>query len=196
VNRVVVAVMVAPVSVLLLLGAGFSVLEEQHTPIAPATSVGPRGGASTPPQAYAGAATGCVLPDPTSTGGCVTGATAWLVAQVTAHVRLRSAGPVSCWDAHEWNPFSDHPRGRACDYTIGRAGQLPTAAQSADGWRLAGWLRTYARPLRVAYVIWQGRIWSAARDAEDWRPYTGGGVYDPADVTGGHYDHVHVSLTS
>jgi hypothetical protein len=32
------------------------------------------------------------------------------------------------------------------------------------------------------------------RGDDDWREYTGGGVYDPEDPTGGHYDHVHVSL--
>ena len=25
-------------------------------------------------------------------------------------------------------------------------------------------------------------------------PYTGGGVYDPNDAVGGHYDHIHVSF--
>lgn len=42
-------------------------------------------------------------------------------------------------------------------------------------------------------MIFQGRIWSWEHDGEGWRPYRGAGVYDPADVTGGHYDHVHVS---
>jgi hypothetical protein len=46
-------------------------------------------------------------------------------------------------------------------------------------------------------VIWQGRIWyRGGSDAGDeWgRPYNGGGVYDPTDATGGHFDHVHVSV--
>ena len=188
-NGVLIAMTAAPVSLLLLLGAGFSVMEEQPGPAAPA---GLTSGVGTPPEPYDGGSTGCALPDPTGTGGCVTAATAWLVDQVAEHAHR---GPVTCWDAHAWNPFSDHPRGRACDYTIGRLGRRPSQAETAEGWRLAGWLRAYARPLHVAYVIWQGRIWSAARDGEGWRTYSGGGVYDPADVTGGHYDHVHVSVT-
>ena len=40
----------------------------------------------------------------------------------------------------------------------------------------------------------QGQIWSLARDAEGWRPYNGGGMHDPNDVTGGHYDHVHITV--
>lgn len=27
-----------------------------------------------------------------------------------------------------------------------------------------------------------------------WRPYNGGGMHDPADVTGGHYDHLHITV--
>lgn len=153
-------------------------------PVAPATT-------GTPPARYRGGDTGCSLPDPTGTGGCVTGATAWLLAQVPAHIHQ---GPVTCWDAHAWNPASDHPKGKACDYTIGRLGHFPGPADTTRGWALAQWLRAYAAPLHVSYVIWQGRIWSVARNAEGWRPYSGGGIYDPNDPTGGHYDHVHVSL--
>ena len=145
----------------------------------------------TPPQPYPGGPTGCTLPDPTGTGGCVTASTAWLLTQVTIHVHQ---GPVTCWDAHAWNPTSDHPNGLACDYTFGRLGTFPGPADIAQGWALAQWLRTYAGPLHVSYVIWQGRIWSAARTSEGWRPYSGGGIYDPTDPTGGHYDHLHASL--
>ncbi|GAA3396026.1 hypothetical protein GCM10020369_71210 [Cryptosporangium minutisporangium] len=142
------------------------------------------------PRPYLDGPAGCVLPDPVRTSGCVTAPTDWLVLQV----RNRFGDlPGACWDAHVWNPRSDHPRGRACDYTIGRIGAFPDRAQVAEGWRLARWLRTHARALHVHYVIFQGRIWSWERDAAGWRRYTGGGVYDPADVTGGHYDHVHVS---
>ena len=31
-------------------------------------------------------------------------------------------------------------------------------------------------------------------DDEGWRPYNGGGMHDPGDVTGGHYDHLHVTV--
>ena len=102
--------------------------------------------------------------------------------------------PVTCWDRHAWNPTSDHPRGKACDFTFGRLGNFPNAGDTARGWSLAQWLRTNAAALHVSYVIWQGRIWSANRAAAGWQAYNGGGVYDPSDPTGGHYDHVHVSV--
>lgn len=140
---------------------------------------------------WLGAAGGCTVPDPTGTGGCVTPATAWMLAQVEATF---PGLPVSCWDAHLWNPNSDHPKGRGCDYTIGSLGSFPGPQDTAFGWSLAEWLRANAEPLRVSYLIWQGRIWSTGRSDEGWRAYTGGGVYDPRDPTGGHYDHIHVSV--
>jgi len=44
-----------------------------------------------------------------------------------------------------------------------------------------------------------GRIWNADRTHEGWRPYRGAGVYNttpttPDGITGGHYDHVHISV--
>jgi hypothetical protein len=148
---------------------------------------GPLPGAPGP---YTGIGGGCVVDDPT-TAGCLTPAAAHLYEQVEV-----AFGPwpwgVTCWDAHAWNPSSDHPRGKACDYTVGAIGQHPSDGDKAVGWQLADWLTTHAAALRVNYVIWQGQIWQSSRG---WRPYSGGGVYDPSDTTGGHYDHVHVSTT-
>lgn len=146
-----------------------------------------------PPAArpYVGPSTGCALPDPTGTGGCVTGATAWMLNEVDTRF---GDLPVSCWSAHAWNPTSDHPRGKGCDYTFGTLGRFPGPADADRGWLLAEWLRANAEPLHVRNVIWYGRIWSVRQADEGWRAYTGGGVYDPDDPTGGHYDHVHISL--
>ncbi|MGQ7296942.1 hypothetical protein [Quadrisphaera sp. KR29] len=116
---------------------------------------------------------------------------AWLYEQTRLHFGQL---PSSCWDAHAWNPTSDHPQGKACDFTIGTAGRLPGAADRAHGWEIANWLTANAAPLNVAYVIWDGRIWSAGRASEGWREYEGGGIYDVSTPTGGHYDHVHVSV--
>jgi hypothetical protein len=101
--------------------------------------------------------------------------------------------PVACWSGRGGDPYSDHPKGKACDYTFGRIGTYPGAADVQRGWALASWLRTNQAVLHVNYVIWQGHIWSRAHDAEGWRPYTGGGHYSAAGPTNGHYDHVHVS---
>jgi hypothetical protein len=101
---------------------------------------------------------------------------------------------ISCWDPHLWNPTSDHPRGRACDFTVGRISRFPTTAQRSAGWQLAHWAQANAVALGISYIIWDGRIWSTSRTAEGWRRYNGAGIYDPRTPTGGHYDHVHLSV--
>lgn len=130
-----------------------------------------------------------VVPDPTTGRGCLTPRMLNVASQL-----LAQGWSISCWDAHEWNPTSDHPLGQACDVFPGRAGVLPSAQQQARGDDLAASLQGSAAQTGVSYVIWYGRIWSVGRATEGWRPYNGGGVYDPASITGGHYDHVHISV--
>lgn len=151
------------------------------------------------PTSLTGAGTSCTEADPTG-GRCLTPTTRHAYDEVLRTFGalgpgrpIRSAG---CWDAHAWNPRSDHPRGRACDFFPATAGAFPTGQDLANGWALADWLRTHAATLGVRYLIWQGRFWSPTTpDLDGWgRPYTGGGVYDPSDATGGHFDHVHASF--
>jgi len=66
---------------------------------------------------------------------------------------------------------------------------LQGSGKTTTSGKLANWLKKYAAKLDVRYVIWQGKIWSVARSSEGWRNYTAG-----SGVTGGHYDHVHVSM--
>ncbi|WP_157979512.1 hypothetical protein [Kribbella monticola] len=126
--------------------------------------------------------------DPTGTGGMVTPRTAAWVAQAQ---KTLGALSMTCWDAHAWNPTSDHPKGRACDVMVGADARRSPAAK-ARGDQIANWAIQTAGQTGVHYVIWYGKIWSARRGT--WIPYNGGGVYNPTDATGGHYDHVHVSL--
>ncbi|MEU4197764.1 hypothetical protein AB0E69_38115 [Kribbella sp. NPDC026611] len=126
--------------------------------------------------------------DPTGTGGLVTPRTAAWVALARKNLGNLS---MSCWDAHAWNPTSDHPRGKACDVMVGTDARKSAPAR-ARGDQIANWAVKTAGQTGVHYVIWYGKIWSARRGT--WIPYNGGGVYDPTDATGGHFDHVHVSL--
>jgi hypothetical protein len=151
------------------------------------------------PAAWTGGATACRPPDPTG-DGCLTGATRHGLEAAAAAFGSWSGGPLirsaGCWDKHSWNPRSDHSRGRACDLFPTSAGTFPKGAELDTGWQLANWFRTNAEPLRVKYLIWQGRYWDpSVKDDGGWgRRYTGGGVYDVRDATGGHFDHVHVSF--
>ena len=108
---------------------------------------------------------------------------------------IRSTG---CFAPRPANPTSDHPLGKGCDLFPGTAGRFASGTDLDNGWRAAGWFRTNADALQVSYIIWQGRIWTPGRpDTDGWgQNYTGGGVYDPTDAVGGHYDHLHVSFRS
>ncbi|WP_420122029.1 peptidase inhibitor family I36 protein [Nakamurella sp.] len=105
----------------------------------------------------------------------------------------RLTGERDCW-VGAYRDYQDsrsnHNTGNALDCTISdRIGVRPDSAQRDAGWALANWLKRYADRLQVRYVIWDGRIWSSARASEGWRTYTAG-----SGVTGGHFDHVHVSV--
>ncbi|WP_294181277.1 M23 family metallopeptidase [uncultured Schumannella sp.] len=131
-----------------------------------------------------------MVDDPTSDGQ-ITRRMAHLMAQA------RTAFPDTSWACYSPRPgtTSEHPLGRACDITFGnRIGTYPTPVQLEDGWRATNWMKDHAGTLGVEYLIWQGKIWSLARAAEGWRPYNGGGTHDPGNVTGGHYDHLHVTV--
>lgn len=133
-----------------------------------------------------------LVADPTSEGQ-ITARLLHLYTQGTATF------PDTSWACYSPRPgtVSEHPLGRACDLTFGNAiGQHPTPAQLEAGWQVTNWMKDHAEVLGVEYLIWQGKIWSLARDDEGWRDYNGGGMHDPGDVTGGHYDHLHVTVRS
>ncbi|MBU8577605.1 M23 family metallopeptidase [Brevibacterium luteolum] len=131
-----------------------------------------------------------LVDDPT-TDGQITRRTRHLYEQTIA------AFPDTTWACYSPRPgqVSEHPEGRACDIAFGNAiGQLPTPAQHELGWEVTNWLQEHAETLGVEYLIWDGKIWSLARDAEGWRDYDGGGMHDPDSITGSHRDHLHVTI--
>ncbi|ANY05750.1 lytic transglycosylase domain-containing protein [Pseudonocardia sp. HH130630-07] len=143
--------------------------------------------ATTPPTAPAVGGQAATVPDPSGTGGLITPTLANLYAELDRAGAL--TGGVSCWDEHPQNPTSDHPLGKACDVFVSPS----DPGEVTRGWQLAHWLTSNAARLGVTYVIWQGRIWSA--EAPAWAVYESEiyGCPDPAEVTGCHYDHLHIS---
>lgn len=139
------------------------------------------------PPAGGWATESCSIKDPSGTGGCVTPRTDAIAKQL-----LAQGYSLSCWDAHAWNPTSDHPKGKACDVTMGSIGTFAKGADKARGDALYAALQLQADALGVKYLIWYGRFWDARSKRE--KAYSGGGVYSPTDATGGHYDHVHISV--
>jgi hypothetical protein len=143
-----------------------------------------RGGPAT---SYDGNNPDGLVDDPTSEGQ---------ITERTAHVLAQDQKnfPESRWACWSERPGtkSEHPLGRACDGTFGNSiGSAATGHALDYVWDVTNWLKDNAETLGVEYLIWQGRIWSAARASEGWRPYGGGGMHDPSSVTGGHYDHLH-----
>ena len=129
----------APLAGVLLLGAA---LGGAPLPTGPAQGTPPAypNDLPGPPAAFPGPpGGGCSVPDPTGTGGCVTETTGWLLTQIG---HAFGPLPTSCWDAHAWNPDSDHPLGRACDIGFGTPATFPGPPDVARGWLLAQWLHT------------------------------------------------------
>lgn len=129
-----------------------------------------------------------ICPDPTNGRGCVTPRTLDLINAIKASGLTYPS--ISCWDPHAWNPKSDHSRGRACD--IAFSSGFPNDKQKAQGDAMAAWAIENAQDLGINYIIWQGRAWRSWTGA--WEKYTGGGIYDVTSPSGGHYDHVHISM--
>jgi hypothetical protein len=86
--------------------------------------------------------------------------------------------------------LSLHGEGRAVDWYRNAA----DTAQAAEAQRIIDWLlnpdaqgnqHAVARRMGVQEIIWNRRIWTARRQAEGWRPYTG---VNP------HTDHLHIGL--
>ena len=151
------------------------------------------------PAPFTGASRGCTVGDPTSRG-CLTPATRYALTQITAafgsprrtgHPLAQPAGtPIS-------KPASDHPKGRACDLFTGTPGQFATGDRPRQ-WLANRHLATRPRHRTAHPLPHLARPHLEPRpppDQNGWgRPYNGGGIYDPTDTTGGHYDHIHVSI--
>ncbi|WP_232376330.1 lytic transglycosylase domain-containing protein [Amycolatopsis aidingensis] len=127
------------------------------------------------------------MPDPTSNGPITPRTLALVHALKVADMTGTGLG---CYAHRPANPTSDHPKGRACDIMF----NPHDPASVADGWRVANWLTTRQATLAVRYLIWHGQYWSA--DNPTWRPYHSRpyGCPNPTNLTGCHYDHVHISI--
>ncbi|MEV0731177.1 hypothetical protein [Polymorphospora sp. NPDC050346] len=119
----------------------------------------------------------CNQKDPT-TSGCLTRRT------LHAYNEVKRAGFnrfVGCFRTGDrW----EHPKGRACDWSLQSRGFSParTTDQRLYGNNLAAFLVRNADQLGIYYVIWYKQIWMPATG---WQPYVG---------ASDHTDHVHMSM--
>jgi hypothetical protein len=119
----------------------------------------------------------CTEDDPT-TSGCLTPRT------LHAYKEVKRAGFnrfVGCY--RPGGPW-EHPKGRACDWSLQKSGFSPWHNNDMRmyGNNLAAFLIRNADRLGIYYVIWNRQIWFPATG---WKSYSG-----PSN----HTDHVHMSL--
>ncbi|MEH1166332.1 hypothetical protein V6V47_13180 [Micromonospora sp. CPCC 205539] len=119
----------------------------------------------------------CSEKDPT-TSGCVTPRT------LHAYKEVKRAGFnrfVGCY--RSGGPW-EHPKGRACDWSLQKSGFAPWHNDDTRmyGNNVAAFLIRNADRLGIYYVIWNRQIWFPATG---WKSYSG-----PSN----HTDHVHMSL--
>jgi hypothetical protein len=119
----------------------------------------------------------CTVNDPT-TDGCITPRTYHLYQEV------KKAGFNRFVGCHRNGGPFEHPKGRACDWSLQKSGF--SVAHNADmknyGNNLMAFLVRNADRLGIYYVIWYAQIWF---------PATGWHAYHGAST---HKDHVHVSM--
>ncbi|MEV6487384.1 hypothetical protein AB0M20_01910 [Actinoplanes sp. NPDC051633] len=120
---------------------------------------------------------GCNVSDPT-TGGCITARTLHMYKEV------KKAGFDRFVGCHRNGGPFEHPKGRACDWSLQKSGF--SAAHNKDmkqyGNNLMAFLVRNADRLGILYVIWFRQIWLPATG---WKSYRGASA---------HTDHVHVSM--
>ena len=113
-----------------------------------------------------------------TTDGCITARTLHIYQEVKKAGFNRFVG----WHRNG-GPF-EHPKGRACDWSLQKSGF--SVAHNADmknyGNNLMAFLVRNADRLGIYYVIWYAQIWWPA---SGWHAYHG---------ESNHKDHVHVSV--
>lgn len=124
----------------------------------------------------------CSVDDPTKTGGCITPRLLHAYNEARAAKFTRYT---KCWRTQSWG---EHPKGRACDFSVSVGGFSGTATggDRAYGDRLASFFIKNASALGILYVIWYRRIWFPGLG---WRSYSGCCGASPE-----HTNHVHLSM--
>jgi chaperonin cofactor prefoldin len=126
---------------------------------------------------------GCSEDDPT-TSGCITPRMLHTLQQA---VIVGYQKETSCYRGY--NDGGDHPKGKACDFTVGAHGSAATGSAKVYGDHVADWMVKNAHALGLRIVIWYNMIWNPLRGG--WHDYDGGHTGDP---NLDHTNHVHVSV--
>lgn len=85
-----------------------------------------------------------------------------------------------------YDPYPDHPSGRAVDI------MMPNAGKGSDvelGTKIAKYFQDHAKDFGIEYLIWRQRMWIAGTDSRDWVSMS-----DRGSPTANHMDHVHITV--
>ncbi|MEV6966899.1 hypothetical protein AB0M47_17455 [Hamadaea sp. NPDC051192] len=120
--------------------------------------------------------------DPTGTGGKITPRTKHALDEAK---RVGFTRFTKCWRTQSWG---EHPKGRACDYSVSVGGfeGVPNSSERIYGDKLAAFFIQNARALGVLYVIWYRMIWTPGAG---WHNYSG-----CCGAAAEHQNHVHLSM--
>jgi peptidoglycan DL-endopeptidase CwlO len=122
------------------------------------------------------------IKDPTGTGGRITSR---LLHAYNEARRFGFTRFTKCWRTQSWG---EHPKGRACDFSVTVGGFSGRAAGTdrVYGDKLAAFFVKNAKALGVYYVIWFRMIWLPG---VGWHNYSG-----CCDPSAEHLNHVHLSM--
>lgn len=122
------------------------------------------------------------IKDPTDTGGRITPR---LLHALQEAKRFGFTRFTKCWRTQSWG---EHPKGRACDFSVTVGGFSGVAAGSdrVYGDKLAAFFVKNAKALGVYYVIWYRMIWLPG---VGWHNYSG-----CCGASAEHQNHVHLSM--
>jgi hypothetical protein len=129
----------------------------------------------------------CSVDDPT-TSGCITPRTAHALQEA------RSDGFTRYTSCYRSGGGGEHPKGRACDFSVFDGGFVAAKAQGDNkiyGNNLAYFFVKNATVLGVMYVVWYCDIWTPT---VGWHTYSSAGSVCGDDPAGDHVNHVHVSI--
>ncbi len=87
-----------------------------------------------------------------------------------------------------YDPYPDHPSGRAADIMMPHGGVGPDVEL---GNQIARYFQNHAKEYGIYYILWRQRMWKASDPVGAWTAMS-----DRGSPTANHMDHVHISVTT
>lgn len=134
-----------------------------------------------------------IIPDPTTSTGCITARTKIYVDMITAY-GLPPSTVIMCFGYRGNTTW--HDDGKACDIHFQPLGECPAPERVEAGRRIADFLAANAETWAISEIMWQDKIWTHERRDDGWRDHHGTTQCTPGSsgATFPHYDNLHVTV--